>query len=107
MQPVQIGVLGLGTAARACAPAFARHPGLKIVAVADSSEQTRDAFSRDYGVPAFADLTSMLRQPDLDAVYVATPTELHARHALEALRAGKHVIVEKPMASTLDDAKAM
>jgi len=107
MQPVQIGVLGLGTAARACAPAFARHPGLKIVAAADSSEQTRDAFSRDYGVPAFADLASMLRQPGLDAVYVATPTELHAQHALEALRAGKHVIVEKPMASTLDDAKAM
>jgi UDP-N-acetyl-2-amino-2-deoxyglucuronate dehydrogenase len=49
----------------------------------------------------------MLRQPDLDAVYVATPTELHARHALEALRAGKHVIVEKPMALRLEDADAM
>jgi phthalate 4,5-cis-dihydrodiol dehydrogenase len=105
--PIGIGLVGLGVAARASAPAFARHPGLRIAAVAEPDAPTRARFAADHGIPGFADLDTLLRQPAVEAVYIATPTPLHAAQTLQALAAGRHVIVEKPMAATLAEAEAM
>lgn len=107
MEPIGIGIVGLGMAARSCIPAFIRHPGLKVVAAAEPDEATGAAFTGNHAAPAYRDLDALLAHPGLDAVYIATPTPLHAAQTVRALEAGKHVIVEKPMAGSLQAAAAM
>jgi phthalate 4,5-cis-dihydrodiol dehydrogenase len=66
-----------------------------------------DACCARYAVSAYTNLEDLCRDPDVDAVYIATPTHLHTQHVLAAVAAGKHVICEKPLAITLEDADAM
>ena len=74
---------------------------------ADPVADIRESVAAETGTSGFADIPSMLAGADLDAVYIATPTELHADHAGMAFTAGKHVLTEKPMAIRLDEAQAM
>ena len=104
---ITVGMAGLGTAGRAFVPAFAEHPGMQIVAAADPEAAVRDAFAAAHGVAVYDGLEAMLGHPGMAAVYIATPTPLHARQVAAALAAGKHVICEKPMAESLADAEAM
>ncbi len=67
----------------------------------------RETAARDIGVAVHSDLPSMLRSSALDAVYIATPTELHPGHVAEACAAQKHILTEKPMAIRVDEAQAM
>lgn len=104
---IRLGVIGLGAAGQAFLPAIAAHPTVAIAALCDARPETCAPFSAAYNVPAFSDLDAMIVAGGLDAVYVGTPTDLHLVHASRALRAGLHVLVEKPMAVTPDDAWAM
>lgn len=79
----------------------------RMFAAADPREQAREAFVRDFGGSAFAELDPILEMPEVDVVYIATPPEMHCEQTIRAARAGKHVLVEKPMALTLDDALLM
>jgi phthalate 4,5-cis-dihydrodiol dehydrogenase len=106
-QRFRIGIVGLGAAGRAFLPAIAAHAGFELKAFAEPVAETRDSVASDTGVPGFPDLPAMLQGADLDAVYIATPTELHPEHAKLALEAGKHVLTEKPMAIDLSQAQAM
>jgi predicted dehydrogenase len=81
--------------------------GAKLVAVCDTDVGRADAFASRYEVPAFTSLATMLEQPGIDAVSVLTPSGMHAKHAIQVSRSGRHSVVEKPMALTLDDADAM
>lgn len=103
----RIGVVGLGTAARMMLPAIAAHRGMVLAAVADPVTEVRESVGAQWGVPAFDGIESLVAAQHLDAVYIATPTELHARHTRIAVEAGLHVLCEKPMAAHLDDAQAM
>jgi phthalate 4,5-cis-dihydrodiol dehydrogenase len=105
--PVRIGIAGFGAAARAFVPAIQGHPGFALVAVAEPAEAVRGIARQQLGVATHASMAGMLAGTPLDAVYVATPTEMHSEHVLQALAAGKHVIVEKPMAVSTRDAAAM
>ncbi len=78
-----------------------------LVALADPVEDRVEGLAAKYGVKAYTDYKSMLKSADLDAVVVAGPNILHARQSIEALNAGKHVLCEKPMATTREDAKSM
>ena len=102
---IGMGIVGFGTAGRSFLPAIRRHPGFELVAVADCVEAVRDEIARDNGVAAYADLTGLLAHPGLQVVYIATPTGLHVEQVLQCLAAGKHVLVEKPMAE--DVARAL
>ena len=104
---IGIGVAGLGAAGRAFLPAIRAHGGFTLAAVAEPVEHVRAEVAGEHGVAAYATLDAMLADAGVDAVYIATPTELHATHAELALGAGKHVLVEKPMAADLDGARAM
>jgi phthalate 4,5-cis-dihydrodiol dehydrogenase len=104
---IRIGILGLGAAGRAFLPAFKAHAGFDLIAIADPVAEVRDGAARDLGVAVFADLPAMLDGVKLDAVYIATPTDLHPEHAALAFAAGKHVLTEKPMAVNLEQARAM
>ena len=81
--------------------------GAKLVGVCDVVRERADAIGSRYGVPAYYDLDRLLGQQDVDVVSVLTPSGLHPIHAISVAKAGKHVVVEKPMALRLDDADAM
>ena len=101
------GIVGLGRAAAATVPAIARNPNTRVVAAADTNVEVLDAFRARYAARGYASLEDLCNDADVDAVYIATPTHLHTRHVLTAVAAGKHVICEKPLAITLEDADQM
>jgi phthalate 4,5-cis-dihydrodiol dehydrogenase len=104
---IDIGIVGLGAAGRAFLPAILSNPGFRLVAVTEPVAQIRDDALNGHAAATYDTLEAMLAHPGLDAVYVATPTDLHLDHVLQACAAGKHVLVEKPMAVRLEQARAM
>jgi UDP-N-acetyl-2-amino-2-deoxyglucuronate dehydrogenase len=81
--------------------------GARLVAVCDNQRDRAEAFGSRYGVPAYLNIAEMLQGPGIDAVSVLTPSGMHADHAVQVARSGRHVLVEKPMALTLVDARRM
>lgn len=81
--------------------------GAQLAAVCDIDPARADAFATRYGVPGFTSLAALLAHPGIDAVAVLTPSGVHAKHAIQIANAGRHIVVEKPMALTLEDADAM
>ncbi|MBO0753387.1 MAG: Gfo/Idh/MocA family oxidoreductase, partial [Bradyrhizobiaceae bacterium] len=104
---VRLGIAGLGAAGRAFVPAVLAHDRFTLAAVAEPDEEARGEVSSDSGACGFASLSAMLAGCDLDAVYIATPTELHGEHVMRACAAGKHVLTEKPMSTSVEGALAM
>ena len=110
--PVGIAMIGVGRAAqRQHLPAYQKLQSegkVKIVAVCDVHEETARAAAAEFGVPhAFTDWTEMLRMPEIDAVDVCTPNYLHKQPVVDAFAAGKHVLVEKPIAINAVEGAAM
>jgi len=107
--PFGIGVIGAGQIIKRHAVAYQALPGLaRLVAVADIDAR-RAAEAKDrYGFGhALSDYQELLRRDDVQCVSVCTPPHVHARIVIDAIRAGKHVLCEKPMATTLADADAI
>lgn len=104
---VGFAIVGAGVAARYHAQAVARTPGARLAAVCRSNAALAAAAATEFGVPCETSYEALLARPDVDAVCVCSPSGLHAAQAVAAARAGKHVLVEKPMALTLADADAM
>jgi len=105
--PVRLGVIGLGRGFALSARGLHLHPGIALVAGASRAEAPRAAFEAAFGAATHADYRDMLRDPGVEMVYVATPHALHREHVCDCLTAGKHVVVEKPLAIDLADAAAM
>jgi phthalate 4,5-cis-dihydrodiol dehydrogenase len=105
--PIRLGIAGLGMAGAVMVHAAARHPGFRIVAAADPQPAPRAAFARDFNAATHDDVRRLCDDPTVDAVYIATPHQFHAEHASLAAAAGKHIILEKPMALTLADCDAI
>ncbi len=105
---IRMGVSGLGRIGWPfhCAQ-IARHPGLQLVAVQDPEPARREEAERVYGARSYESFTKMLAESRLDAVAIATPTHLHRAMTVEALGAGCHVMLEKPMAPDSRDAAAI
>lgn len=97
------GVAGLGVAARLMMPYLLSHERVRVVAAADTRPQARDAFTRALGARVYSSVEQLCADKSVDAVYIASPTRLHAAHVLAAARAGKHVIVEKPLSMSGTD----
>jgi len=106
-QPVGLGIVGLGTAGAMMVRAAARHPGIRIAAACDPLAAPRDALARAFGAHPYAEFDTLLADPAVEAVYIATPHQFHAAQAIRAAERGKHVIVEKPLALTLADCDAV
>jgi phthalate 4,5-cis-dihydrodiol dehydrogenase len=100
---IGLGIIGLGMAGAVMVHAAAAQPGYVIQAGADPHQEPRRAFARDHNARAYADAAELCADPAVEAVYIATPHQFHARHAVLAAEHGKHIILEKPMALTLDD----
>jgi UDP-N-acetyl-2-amino-2-deoxyglucuronate dehydrogenase len=93
--------------ARYHAQAIASAPGARLVASSRSDATKAAAAAAEFGVPCETSYDALLARPDVDAVCICTPSAAHAAQTIAAARAGKHVLVEKPMALTLADADAM
>ena len=79
-----------------------------MAAVASRSEDRARAFADAHGVDrAYGSFENMLASPDVDIVYIGTPDELHKEHSLRAIAAGKHVLCEKALAKSVEDAREM
>ena len=90
------------------APAITATPDAELVATCSRDQARAEACAQKHGAQAaYSDLGALLRDSRVDAVFIASPNALHARHALQAAHAGKHVFSEKPMTTTLEDAVAM
>lgn len=102
-------IVGTGIfAANRIVPALTRAGGCRLVAVVSRDQQRARAFAEEQGVPrAYDTLDAALRDPDVQCVWVATPHSLHVEPVLMAARAGKHVLCEKPFATSRADAREM
>src|SRR6186713_2197409 len=105
--PLRVGVAGLGRAFTLMLPTFRADPRVRLVAAADPLPAARAQFERDFGGRVYADVEALAADDGIDVVYVSTPHGLHAAHACAALARGRHVLVEKPMAVSLEDCTAM
>jgi phthalate 4,5-cis-dihydrodiol dehydrogenase len=104
---LRVGVAGLGRAFTLMLPTFAAHPGVQLVAAADPRGEARARFATDFSARTYESVEQLCDDPDVEAIYVATPHQHHAAHVIAAAAAGKHVLVEKPLAVTLAEAQAM
>lgn len=107
MLKVRFGIIGCGMIANFHAAAIAQVGDAELCACYDQYTPGAAAFAEKYGITAFASLEEMLESDAIDAVSICTPSGMHAPQALQALRAGKHVVVEKPMSLSLEDADAI
>lgn len=99
-----IGVIGCGGFALFALEQFAKIPGVRFVGMAATYPDAAELASRRFELPDFKEIETLLSQSDLDLVYIATPPFLHYSQAMQALRAGKHVLVEKPTALRTEEA---
>ncbi|MFN2433516.1 MAG: Gfo/Idh/MocA family protein [Gemmatimonadota bacterium] len=99
--PVRFGVVGCGGIGRWHARNIRLLPGLELAAVADPDPQARARAGRDFGAPACAGADELLARGDVDAVSICAPPAVHAHLIEAAAAAGKHVLVEKPLALTV------
>lgn len=104
---LKLGIAGLGRGFTVMLPTLSLHPNLDAVAAVDTRAEARSRFEADFGGTSYDSVEAMCAEADIDAVYVTTPHQCHADHSEIAARAGKHVLVEKPMAITLDDCTRM
>ena len=106
-QRLRIGFIGLGMAGSGMVRSMAEHPDVSIAAAADRHAAPREAFARDFEAEVYDDAEALCESPNVDFVYVATPHQHHKEHVIMAAERGKHVIVEKPLALTLEDCDAI
>ncbi len=105
--PLGIGVAGLGRAFTLMLPTFRQDARVRLVAAADPLAQARKQFDQDFAAQTYESVEALCADPAVQVVYVATPHQHHADHVRIAAAHGKHVLVEKPMAITLDECSAM
>lgn len=101
---LHVGVVGAGILGSRHARQFDELEGARLVAVADLNADRAAEVAGRYGAEWYDDFRSLLDMPGLDAVAIATPDHLHVEPVMAALEAGKHVLVEKPLATTVADA---
>jgi predicted dehydrogenase len=98
---------GLGVASTQILPPISTLPYIKITAAADTRTDALQKFRETYKGEAFTSVAAMCESPNVDAIYIATPNQLHAEHVIAAAERGKHAIVEKPMALSVAECDAM
>lgn len=104
---MKVAILGCGALGQVHANSFSKLKGIEITGVCDQKSESADDLSRITGAPAFYSFQQMLAEAEFDAISITLPTYLHKEYTLLAAKARKHVICEKPIALTLEDAEEM
>jgi len=105
-QPIRFGFIGSGAISHHSAGDVNRHPLGKVVAAQDLHAPRVQELCKTYNIPkAYATAEELFADPEIDAVYIAVPNKFHVPLAIQALKAGKHVLLEKPFAMNLAEAQ--
>lgn len=107
MNTLRLGLVGCGDIAHIRAQAIAQSSSCELVTVADLDTARARAFAAKYKAAADESWAAMIERPDVDAIVISTPPSSHAEIGMAAMRAGKHVICEKPLARTTEECQAM
>ena len=108
MDRVRMGIVGTGNIAQLNVPGYLEHEHCDVVALCDPRAEILERHQREWDVPrGYAEMEQLLADDEIDAVEILSPTPLHARHAIAALEAGKHVSCQKPIANNVADARRM
>jgi phthalate 4,5-cis-dihydrodiol dehydrogenase len=104
---LKVGIAGLGVGSTQIIPAMASMPGLKLVAAADFRKDALETFRQKYGGRGYDSVEKLCQDPEVEAVWISTPNQFHCEHAVTATAHGKHVVVEKPMALSIEECEKM
>ncbi|WP_239618557.1 Gfo/Idh/MocA family protein [Cohnella mopanensis] len=105
MKQVRVGVIGTGSISEMHLNSYSSHPGAVIAAICDANETRARQVAEKYGADkTYTDYEELLADPDIDAVSICTWNNTHAPISIAALKAGKHVLVEKPLCRTVEEA---
>ena len=108
MSKFRVGVIGAGSIAQSHLTAYSKNPEVELVAVADMNLERAQSAADEFGARrAYADPQDLLADPEIDGVSICTWNNSHASWAIAAIEAGKHVLVEKPIARTLAEAEQL
>jgi 2-hydroxy-4-carboxymuconate semialdehyde hemiacetal dehydrogenase len=103
---MKIGLAGQGAFGIKHLEAIQKIPGIEVITITGGNQESTREVAQKFGIPHYTgDLAESLKQPGLDAMILATPTQMHAKQSIQCLRAGKHVQVEIPLADNLRDAE--
>ena len=107
-KPIRFGIIGAGMIAAGSAAAINRHESAEVIGAQDLNPERLKDLAEKAGIPrTFATADALFADPDIDAVYIAVPNKFHAPLALQAIYAGKHVILEKPFAMNYEEAQSV
>src|SRR6476646_7879140 len=95
---LKLGIVGIGVGASEILPAMEQIPEFELVTAADVNPRVLETFRQRYGAKTYDSVEKICADPDVEAVWVSTHNRYHAPHTFIATNAGKHVVVEKPMA---------
>ena len=104
---VRFGVIGCGTIALMYAEAINKTEEASIAGAYDLHAGVANQYCKNFGGNPYSDFEEIINAKDIDAVCVLTPSGLHAKQAIQAINAGKHVLIEKPMALTIEQADSI
>lgn len=104
---LRFGVAGLGRAFTLMLPTLVGDRRVELVAAADVRAEARERFAADFGGTAYSSIAQLCKDPAVEVVYIATPHEQHAEHAVEAAAAGKHLLIEKPLALSVEQCQTI
>jgi UDP-N-acetylglucosamine 3-dehydrogenase len=105
---IGIGIIGAGFMGMLHARALSQLPGVRVVAVSDPAVKERPRLpDQEEPLEAYQDHAKLLARPDIQAVVIASPENLHRQAVIDSARAGKHILLEKPIATTMEDAEAI
>lgn len=103
MKKIGFGIIGCGAIAKMHAGAINAVDNARLVACSDINQENREKFAKEYNIKAYSDANDMLNDENIDAVSICTPSGLHKKFCIAAANAGKHIVVEKPMALTAQE----
>lgn len=108
MSTVKVGVIGLGSISEMHIQSYMNNPEAELIAVTDVNEERAREKAEALNIPYYyTDYKTMLANEEVEAVSICTWNNTHAEIAIAALEAGKHVLIEKPLCKTLEEAKAI
>ena len=103
---MKIGLAGQGAFGIKHLEAVANIPGIEVITITGGNQESTAEVAKRFNIPHYTgDLAESLKQPGLEAMLLATPTQMHAAQAIQTMRAGKHVMIEIPMADSLADSE--
>ena len=105
---MKVGLAGQGAFGIKHLEAIQKIPGIEVITLTGGNQESTKEVAQKFGIPHYTgDLAESLKQPGLEAMILATPTQMHAAQSIQCLKAGKHVQVEIPLADSLKDAEAV